>query len=61
MTMVCATSAKALHSLNRNRPTPETYTTFDDDLSYTAMGLDYSMTHDRRNCMQAARFAGLQQ
>ncbi|MEG3153496.1 hypothetical protein [Sphingomonas sp. RB1R13] len=60
MTMGCATSAKALHSLNRDRITPETYSSVDDDLHYTAMGLGSLMTHDRRNCMQVARVAGLQ-
>ena len=60
MTMACATSAKALHSLNRDRLTPQTYTSVDDDLNYTAMGLGSLMTHDRSNCMQVVRVAGLQ-
>ena len=61
MTMGCATSAKALHSLNRDRLTPKTYGTLDDDLHYTAMGIGSLMTHDRRSCMQVARIAELKQ
>ena len=61
MTMGCATSAKALHGLNRDRLKPQTYTSVDDDLNYTAMGLGSLMTHDRRTCMQVARIADLEQ
>ena len=61
MTMGCATSAKALHALNRDRLTPQTYNGPGDDLHYTAMGLDDFMTHDRRSCMQVMRIADLEQ
>ena len=60
MTMGCATSAKALHALNRDRLARETYRSVDDDLNYTAMGLEGVMTHDRRRCMQVARVAQLE-
>lgn len=59
MTMGCATSAKALHSLNRDRLTPKTYSDYDYD--HTAMGYYEHMTHDRRNCMQVARISDLKQ
>ena len=61
MTLGCATSAKALHSLNRDRLEPESYTSVDHDLNYTAMGIRSLMTHDRRTCMQVARIADLEQ
>lgn len=61
VTMGCATSAKALHDLNRARLTPETYGTTGDDHWYTAMGLRSSMTHDRRRCMQVVRVADVKQ
>lgn len=61
MTMGCATSAKALHGLNRDRLTPQTYGSVDDDLHYTAMGVGSLMTDDRRTCMQVARIAELEQ
>lgn len=60
LTMSCATSAKALHGLNRDRMEPETYRTVDDDLHYTAMGVASLMTHNRRQCMQVARVTELQ-
>lgn len=55
MTMGCATSAKALHALNRDRLTPETYGTPDVDFHYTAMSIGEFMTHNRRKCMQVSR------
>lgn len=61
MTMGCATSAKALHGLNRDRLRPETYVTVDDDYGYTAMGVSDLSSHDRRNCMQVARIDDLKQ
>lgn len=59
-TMGCATSASALHSLNRDRLTPATYG-FSDNDNRTAMGYGIGMTHDRRTCMQVARVTELQQ
>lgn len=61
MTMGCATTAKALHALNRDQLSPKTYFTLDDDLHYTAMGVASLMTHDRRNCMQVSRITDLKQ
>ena len=57
----CATTAKALHSLNRQRVNPETYYSLDHDLNHTAMGVGSLSTHDRNQCTQVARISNVEQ
>lgn len=61
MTLGCATDRRALHALNRERLTPQTYSTsVGDEWNYTAMGIKDHMTHDRRQCMQVVRISDVE-